>query len=303
MNQPGRKPGERNNLTTITDGRIIRKNMNDSEMTRNLQKIELLILKDVAEICEKNCLKYYLIGGTLLGAVRHQGFIPWDDDIDIAMLREDYKKLFSIMRESYSDKYFVQTFETEPNYTRYIMKIRLNGTKHVEEGVSDVGINHGIYMDIFPIDNLEGDTVLSHFRGGLFRTLLAYKNIKHRANHYHGYKRLLSFVGKFFTYLIPERLINKLFVVVCERDNNKECNYLTNFASRFKWKKQMYPKEYFGEGVYLDFEGMKFRAPIEYKKILERLFGDYMKLPPKEKQTAHHIIEVDFGEYKKYLGN
>lgn len=277
--------------------------MSDSEMTRNLQKVELSILEEVAEICDKNGLKYYLVGGTLLGAVRHHGFIPWDDDIDIAMLRDDYKKLFNIMRDQYSDKYFVQTFETEPNYTRYIMKIRLNGTKHVEEGVSDIGINHGIYMDIFPIDYLEGDTIMSHLRGGIFRSLLAYKNIKHRANHYHGYKRILSSIGKFFTYLIPEKAVNKLFVIVCERDNGKDCTYVTNFASRFKWKKQLYPKNYFGEGVYLDFENRQFRAPNEYKKILERLFGDYMKLPPKEKQTAHHIIEVDFGEYRSLLND
>ena len=271
--------------------------MDDANIRRKLQLTELMILKDVANICDENNLKYYLIGGTLLGAVRHHGFIPWDDDIDIAILREDYNKLFSIMREKYSNKYFTQTFETEPNYTRYIMKIRLVGTKHVEEGVADVGINHGIYLDVFPIDYLKGDNIASKIRGGIFRSLLAYKNIKHRSNHYKGVKRVVSFAGKLFTFIIPEKLINKLFIRVCEADNDKKCNYVTNFASRFKWKKQMYPVEYFGDGVYLDFENCQFRVPNEYIKILERLFGDYMKLPPVEKRTAHHIVEVDFGPY------
>ena len=100
---------------------------------RKLQLIETSIVADVDAICEKYNLQYYMIGGTLLGAVRHKGFIPWDDDIDLVMYRDDYNRLINIIQTEYSEKYFVQTFETDPYYTRYIAKIRLNGTTMLEE--------------------------------------------------------------------------------------------------------------------------------------------------------------------------
>lgn len=271
--------------------------MNNTEIIRKLQRAELMILKDVADICETNKLKYYLIGGTLLGAVRHHGFIPWDDDIDIVMFREDYDKLFDIMMQHYQEKYFVQRFETDPNYSRYIMKIRLNGTKHVEERISDVKMNHGIYIDIFPIDYLYNAGIITHIRGGILRALFAYKNVKHSQSHYSGLKSIASYPVKLITHIIPEPLVNRLFDKVCVRDNNRKCDYVTNFASHFKWKRQMYPINYFGEGKELEFEGLLFRAPNEYNKILERLYGDYMKLPPEDKRIAHNIVEVDFGPY------
>lgn len=271
--------------------------MQNQDVIRKLQKAELMVLKDVAMICEDNGLKYYLIGGTLLGAIRHQGFIPWDDDIDIVMFRDDYDKLFDIMNRDYRDKYFVQRFETDPNYSRYIMKIRLNGTKHVENRVSDVAMNHGIYIDIFPIDYLKNAGLVTHIRGGVLRALFAYKNVKHSQNRYTGIKRIASYPVLLLTKIIPEKIINKWFDDVCVVDNKKNCSYVTNFASHFKWKKQMYPREYFDDGVYLNFEGTQFKAPKEYIKILERLYGDYMKLPPENKRVAHNIVEVDFGPY------
>lgn len=275
--------------------------MDNTLVVRKLQKAELMILCDVDKVCRDNGLKYYMIGGTLLGAVRHKGFIPWDDDIDLVMFRKDYDKLCDLFMRDFSDKYFVQKFETDLHYTRYIMKIRLQGTKHIEQGVSDIQMNHGIYIDIFPMDYLKNDGVITHIRGWVFRALLAIKNVKHRTNHFAGVKKVLSKIGAILLFVVPDKLINCLFRIVCEADNKNDCKYITNFASHFKWKKQMYPISYFGDGVELPFEGHMFPAPKEYEKILERLYGNYMELPPENKRVSHNIVEIDFGDYEKVL--
>lgn len=265
---------------------------------RRLQLVELSILKDVADICEKEKLHYYLIGGTLLGAVRHNGFIPWDDDIDLVMFRKDYDKLFDIISKNYSKKYFVQRFETDKNYTRYIMKIRLNGTKHIEEQNSKIQMHQGIYIDIFPLDYVLYDEKNLEKRGKVLRKLFALKNFKHRTKFENKFKLILSRLLFPFSFFISDKKLNKRFESICECDNLKTDEYVTNFASHFKWRKQLFPSSYYGDGVFLEFEGEKYRCPLKYKEILERLYGEnYMELPPEDKRENHKIIEVDFGVY------
>lgn len=269
---------------------------------RKLQLIELSILKDVAALCDKYQLRYYLIGGTLLGAVRHEGFIPWDDDIDIVMFRKDYDSLFGLVEKEYPNKYFVQRFETDKNYTRYIAKIRLIGTKHIEFENSKIDMNQGIYIDIFPIDYVINDKKELEKRGKKLRRLFAVKNIKHHSFNPEKKKRLLSALLRPLSFFVTDRYLNRQFKLVCERDNDKRREYVTNFASHFKWEKQLFPANYYGEGVYLTFENGVFRCPLNYNEILTRLYGsNYMDIPPLEKRESHKVIEVDFGDYGKLL--
>ena len=146
---------------------------------RKLQLIQVSIVEDIDRICRDNGLKYYIIGGTLLGAVRHKGFIPWDDDIDLVMYRDDYNKFISIIQSEYSEKYFLQNFYTDKHYTRYIAKVRLNGT-HLTESYLDNSKSHdGIYVDIFPLDyTKKNDGFYLKLRGDIVRCLFAYKTIK-----------------------------------------------------------------------------------------------------------------------------
>ena len=116
------------------------------DQIRKLQLAQLYIMKNIAAICDENNICYYLCGGTLLGAIRHSGFIPWDDDLDITMYRQDLKKLTKIVEEKYSDLFFVQNFQSDKNYARYIPKIRLNGTVQMEEDYAKSDIHQGIYI-------------------------------------------------------------------------------------------------------------------------------------------------------------
>lgn len=265
---------------------------------RKLQLIQTRILEDIDKICAENNLKYYMIGGTLLGAVRHKGFIPWDDDIDLVMYREDYDKFIKIVQDDHHEKYFIQTFYTDPHYARYIAKVRLNNTVLIESSLEHVKSHQGIYVDIFPLDHTKHSQGFGLWlRGLIVRLCFSYKTVKHGVKK-GGLKAFFAKLLKVFTYLFPERWINRLFDYVCTKDNGKECKFTTNFASHFKWKTQMFENEVFGDGCYLDFEGYKFRAPFEYEKILKRLYGEnYMQLPPKEKQQTHNLIHLELGKY------
>ena len=125
----------------------------DGEKTRQLQLVELDIFKEFLSVCEKLQLRYYVLGGTLLGAVRHQGFIPWDDDIDVGMLREEYDIFLQKAGELLPDYLFLQCVHTEDNYYRNSAKIRHNETAYIETCVKDMDIHHGVFIDIFPLDN------------------------------------------------------------------------------------------------------------------------------------------------------
>ena len=270
-------------------------------VTRKLQLVELSILEDLDEICRKNNLTYYLIGGTLLGAVRHKGFIPWDDDIDVVMYRDHYNQLIKILETQYKEKYFAQTFFSDKYYTRYVLKMRLNNTHIVESYLNNSKANNGIYIDIFPLDHVKKNKGVGlTIRGWLLRILFGIKNIK--CGTFISKKKIKRFFGKFLrvlTFFIPNCFINRLFDYVCEKDNKKECLFTTNFASHFKWKRQLFENSFYGSGTLLEFEGRAFIAPNEYLQILRRLYGDsFMNIPPKEQQITHELIEIDFGRYQ-----
>lgn len=124
----------------------------EENQLKNCQKIELEILKDFRQICESLGLQYYLTAGTLLGTIRHQGFIPWDDDIDVAMPREDYDKFAMLGAEKLGDGYIYQSHITEPNFPYYFAKIRKTGTRVEEPILRSIPMDQGIYIDIFPLD-------------------------------------------------------------------------------------------------------------------------------------------------------
>ena len=275
-----------------------------SNKVRELQLVQLEILKDVTKFCDERNLTYYLDFGTLIGAIRHQGFIPWDDDVDIVMYRNDYEKFIDIFSKENSDKYFVQNNHTDKGYSRFITKIRLNGTKQVERNLSDIKMHHGIYIDIFPLDNVcKNDGVCLRLRGVIIRILFALANLRvGKRDHFSKIKDLLKRTLRVFTFPIPRTVINKTFDFICKMSNETGGEYTTSFASPYGWKKQLVKNEVYSKGKKAEFEGYKFNIPSKYDVILKQLYGDFMKLPPLEKRTSHHTLDIiDFGSYKKHL--
>src|SRR5690554_851573 len=251
----------------------------EKETLDKVKHLELQILKYVDEICRDNKIKYYLIKGTLLGAVRHGGFIPWDDDIDIVMFREDYNKFIKLV-SSKSEKYFIQNFTTDSSYTRYITKIRLMGTLFIEKEVKDLPMHHGIFIDIFPLDkiNPNNEKVIQN------QIMLAEKFIRLqqiKAGKVQGLNKLRTQrnqIIRMFLKLIPSGIIGKIVDNIYGIQNKKATAYVTNFSSQYGWRKQTFPIDVYGEGTYLEFEGHQFMAPAKWEVILKSLYGDYMKL-------------------------
>lgn len=275
------------------------------ETTRKLQLAQLYIMSEVAKICEENNIRYYLCGGSLLGAIRHNGFIPWDDDLDITMYREDLNKLTAILREKHSDVFFVQDFKSDKNYTRYITKIRLNGTFQVEEHYKSDEIHQGIYIDIFPLDHVtKTDGLGLKFRGKLLRYLFAFKSAKCTNDLLTTEtKKTVIKILKPFTKLIPDRFVNGLFNWVCTATDKPGAKYTTSFASHYRWKKQLVENSVYGDGVMHKFENCEFRIPSEYETLLLQIFGKkYMELPPEEKRNSGHIlVKIDLGKYENEI--
>jgi len=273
---------------------------------KKLKDMEVSMLRECISVCEKLGIKYYLIGGTLLGAVRHGGFIPWDDDIDIAMTRADYEVFVSKAQEFLPNNLFLQTNKTDPEALMNFAKIRNSDTAFIETSTKDLTINHGIFIDIFPLDTFGTSPVFEQlfmfFK--LCIRLRVGRGFTPSACKSRFYKRAVNGVlsGALF-WMSPKtavRIREKLFKSV------KRGKRLANHSGAWG-KKEIVPAEWYGEGTFLEFEGISARCPKDYKKWLERVYGNYMELPPVEKRVSHHYVEVvdlekSYREYSRMGG-
>ncbi len=266
---------------------------------RRLQLAQLYILKKVVDVCKSCQINYILHYGTLLGAIRHNGFIPWDDDIDIAMKRTDYDKFLQIAQSELGDDFFVQHYTTDSNYTRYIIKVRLNGTEHIEYEDQHIHMNHGIYLDIFPLDNVlkpNGiDLVLRKRIIKILRQLIATKKgINERDSKSKNLARLLL---RPFIYLFPDRIFYSLIETTNKWSSKKGGKFWASFNGAYDIKKEVIHETSLNEISFAEFEGCEFRVPTDFDKVLSTLYGDYMMIPFVENRISHDIIKLDLGKY------
>lgn len=255
-----------------------------SEM-QELKKIETDILRSFIGVCQKLGVKYYVLGGTLLGAVRHKGFIPWDDDIDVGMPREDYEKLLKFGQDLLPEGLFLQTFRTDPEYPANFAKIRRSNTTFVEYSIKDRKINHGVYIDIFPLDFYPNKNRRLFEARKLLLTLritdtFTPSKMKFKTKALRIVSRILYPSVK-----IAVEKREKLFSSV------KPSDMIANYCGAWG-KKEIVPKHWYGDGAELDFEGIKVSAPALCHEWLTQVYGDYMLLPPPEKRTPHHFVEI-----------
>ena len=254
------------------------------------KKIELDILLAIADFCDKNNLTYFLAYGTLIGAIRHKGFIPWDDDIDIQMPREDYNTFVSTFEHEYLKAISPDT----PMSNHSFVKVIDTRTVKIEPCLKYSAGFLGIDVDIFPIDGApDNEDEYNKWYDKLFDLYnefcisiqcFSISNIKHSIKLMilkllrHGSKKT-SF------YLEEAKKLHELYPY-------QQCEYVASVESCFNSRKNRVPKKYFSESVDVEFEGHIFHAPICYDKILRTIYGDYMQLPPKNKQVTHHLNKV-----------
>lgn len=255
---------------------------------RALQLAELEILLEFQRVCTELGLNYYLTAGTLLGAVRHKGFIPWDDDIDIAMPRKDYDKLAALGPGVFSKEYVYQEYRTEPNFPYYFAKLRKRGTRVEEPILRAIQMEQGYYIDIFPLDRCpNGDRRAALlFKGMELLDCAVLARVS--AEFVCGYQKpYMRFLWRLLRHL-PNRGIfalrewlRKLLGLGGHR--------LCTVGGRHGYPKETYQPAWFAQSVELEFEGRHFPAPGGWEKLLENMYGNYMTPPPEEERQGHFV--------------
>lgn len=269
---------------------------------RKLQLVELDMLKEFIKVCEKLNLNYYLVGGTLIGCIRHKGFIPWDDDIDVAMPRYDYQIFLEKGQEYLPENLFIQTYKTDNEYTHNFAKIRNSNTTFIETTSKSHNINHGVYIDIFPLDNCSSLPFLqkyNDFRKNLYNLQLE-KYYYYESNLNKSFKgKIAKLISDFMYHKLNLKEIQEKKEKLFTKYNKKNTKFCINYSGAWGIK-EIWSKEDFSEKLLLDFEDILVSVPKGYDRILKHVYGEYMKLPIKEKQITHHYTEhIDLD--KSYL--
>ncbi len=253
------------------------------------QKLLKYILNLFHTYCEENHLKYYLAYGSLLGAVRHKDIIPWDDDVDIYMFRDEYNKLRQIWKTNAPSELYLQSFDDVSDIYFTYAKLRLNGTVYNEDTTLKVKMHKGVFIDLFILDYLPNDP----------KELKKLHKAMNKINKLTYYKGMFVNSGiikyaftKFISYSHLRNKRNKLIERIKDRDL---VGYIGSFS---RFDHNIFKVEWFNERIKSNFGEYQFFIPIGYDNILHRLYDDYMKLPPKEQQAAPHVIDIDFGPYE-----
>ncbi len=266
----------------------------DSEQLKKLQSVLLMMIKDIDLFCKENGIEYFLGGGTLLGAVRHGGFIPWDDDVDLMMTRDNYDKFVKVAPKL-DKKYFVQEWSLDKNWNYAYTKIRLNGTRFSTEFSEQFkNLHQGIFIDIFVEDKTAKSRLLQKLQ--IFKIRLWHSVIRYR------WRRLDSSDKK-----INAPILTKIAALFCSmkkakrnldksmrRYNKKETGLLID-SSGMHLKSGGFTKSWLDSSVNKQFEDTVLPVPVEYDAYLKSLYGDYMK--PNKFDSHDSGAEVDFGEY------
>ncbi len=275
--------------------------MEHKEKERQLeahQEALYTLLTEFDRVCKRLNIPYMLFAGTLLGAVRHEDFIPWDDDLDVIMLRKDYDRFLREADACLDKEGFFLQKEFSPGWPMFFSKLRLNGTTCLEKyHPKDPASHQGVYMDIFPCDNGAKSNL------GRKSQFLASKVVIAKSLYARGYE--------------TDSKKKKLFMALCRLIPRKPFLWLTKrgrddaplvhsfFAAASGYAKNVYPRAFFAESTQKRFRRGDFPVPALYDGLLTTLYGDYMTLPPPEKRVCkEHALLVDlersYEEYAHY---
>lgn len=277
----------------------------DDETFKKMQKKMLEMLLYFKDFCEKHNLMFYLCGGGAIGAIREKGFVPWDDDIDCFMPREDYEK-FPILWEKYGnkEKYVFCRSNEKVNYHHSCSSLRDPSTTFICSYNQNLDICHGIALEFGPIDGCPKSKIKRYIQ--LFHAFnYALFNTQRLPNNK---GKFLRNMAKCIYKLVPSEKTRYKIWKFAEKEMSKysweECEYVTELIGSIKGMLYVHPKEWFASQVWVEFEGNKVPVMAGYHEYLTRIFGNYMKRPPKEQQKPKHELEfIDMDcSYKNYEG-
>ena len=271
------------------------KTIKDAQMMIKEKAFRLLCELD--DICRQNKISYFIYAGTLLGAVRHKGFIPWDDDIDVVMLRSEYNRFIEACKTQLDNShFFLQTIYSDPLTNNPWAKLHDVNTAFIS-GVRRAGTVEGINIDIFPVDNVPDNRVIRRIRGKFIDGLNFIYCYRFQARSKK--ENLKMFAFQCLIRMLPpwrEQHYKECYELYIQKYNRKLTRDIVYLSNR-KYMRKIIPREWLSESVEISFQGRLFPAPKEWDKILIGLYGkEYMQLPPEEKRVTVHgtkIIDVD----------
>lgn len=253
--------------------------------TEQLKKVQVEILKYVANFCDENNINYFLDSGTLIGAVRHKGYIPWDDDIDIGMLRSDYDKFMSLFNKT-TERYQAWSIENREDFLYPICKV-IDKTTVLYELGQELGVN----IDVFVYDNApEDDKILSKMYDR--RDKLRYWHIQRNYDYAHSGGQIRRYMIKLVKVLLrvfPKNYFVKQIIRNSKSYSLQSTKYVGNFLAKARIKVD---KKIFDEYELMEFEGEFYKVPSGFDTWLKAFYGDYMELPPEEMRVPFHSVEA-----------
>lgn len=256
------------------------------EQRESVQNYAFKALCEFDRICKKNNIRYSLGYGTLIGAIRHKGFIPWDDDIDVCVSRKDVIKLRKIANSELAEGFFYQSHESENDWYRLYDKIRVDGTLFREVAHENEKIHQGVYIDIFALDYVSHSKIVDLFQSAIYKfitSILSAKFISIRQKH--GPKKYISILFRIIFFFVKK----KWLYVLAERISTlyKSGDMLKCFETPYN---DNMPESDFDNFVRVDFMNRPFMVVEKYDWWLRKIYGNYMQLPPVEKRVTRHTL-------------
>lgn len=260
-----------------------------------LRKAQLKIAKEIKRICEKYDINYFLDAGSMLGAVRHGGYIPWDDDMDIGMLDSDYERFLSIASGELNNEFFIDNYKTNKDCALVFTKVRLKGTIYIENKGNPNLKHNEIFVDVFPYYFISDDDMERKIEAFLMAFLSQAILAKSGYKVWKGEKwtKRLKFlpsdiIGCLLTKEKMHEIINRLY------HKHIDTKYLCVHAGS-AYNYWYFPREVFDDYIEIEFEGELFKIPEKYDVFLTQAYGDYMTLPPKKDRITHQVQKLDIG--------
>jgi lipopolysaccharide cholinephosphotransferase len=248
---------------------------------QDLQLVELSILREFVRVCEVHGLRYYLAYGTLLGAVRHRGFIPWDDDIDVTMPRDDYNRFAGICTSGLRPGFRWQSYATDRHYPHWFGKLIKTDTVLRQAPSEHLPFQQSVYIDVFPLDGLAHRPLEALVQRMLFRICRVRLGVEIKRTRR---KRLLVRLA----WVLPHRVAVALAEAVTRRYPDGAARRWICAGGPYDHRRRTFPSRWFGPGVAHAFEGLTVVGPVEWDKYLAQLYGDYMTPPRPHHRVSHH---------------
>jgi len=263
-----------------------------------IRAAQLDLLNEVRRICEKNSIPYYLSEGTLIGAIRHNGFIPWDDDIDLGMLRENYNRFIEACKKDLDPAYVLLDWHSDPYSPLPFMKLKIRNTHYREKIMDKSKADDGIFIDIFPFDSVPEDARArkkqKRITNVIFKILLV--RCGYRLDHGSLPKRIVYETLKLLSRIRSIKSWKHAYEKEEMRYNGSSTKYVDLVFSRLS--QRFTERQVLENTIPHLFEGDYYSVPKEFDTYLRGIYGDYMQLPPKEQQVGiHQVYDIDLGNY------